>query len=231
MNDFVFDWGRESRTGIAEAIFCESKSAEQIRSILSSAGHNRLLLTRLNNDQYVELSNSFQDNFDYDSLSKTAVFGPKIQAHPSGVGIVCAGTSDLPVAIEALRTLTFYGYRAAVVADVGVAGLWRLMQRIEEIREFSVVLVVAGMEGALFSVVNGLVNAPVIAIPTSVGYGVSKDGDLALKSALGSCSPGLLTVNIDNGFGGACAAVRILRNQSIQLGDTSEMAPAHRAVG
>jgi NCAIR mutase (PurE)-related protein len=98
-----------------------------------------------------------------------------------------------------------------VIADVGVAGLWRLLRRLEEIRAFKVVIAVAGMEGALFSVLAGLVEAPVIAVPVSVGYGVAAGGQGALSSALASCAPGLVTVNIDNGFGAACAAIKMLR--------------------
>lgn len=214
MSDFIIDWERERRTGVAEAVFCEDKSVAQISAILSSTEGKRLLLTRLDEKKVAALPDSLQQGFDYDPLSRTAFWGHGYPLSRCGPGIVCAGTSDLPIAWEASRTLAFYGYDAPIVADVGVAGLWRLMQQIEDIRKFSVVLAVAGMEGALFSVLAGLVEAPVIAIPTSIGYGVCKDGHLALHSALGSCSPGLLTVNIDNGFGGACAALRILRQLS-----------------
>ncbi|MPT24476.1 MAG: nickel pincer cofactor biosynthesis protein LarB, partial [Starkeya sp.] len=126
------------------------------------------------------------------------------------IAVVAAGTSDLPVAREVVRTLAFNGQGARLVADVGVAGLWRLMERIEEIRACRVVIAVAGMEGALFSVLGGLVAAPVIAVPTSVGYGVAEGGRAALTSALASCAPGVVAVNIDNGFGAACAALKML---------------------
>ena len=116
------------------------------------------------------------------------------------------------MAREAVRALAFAGYQAPLIADVGVAGLWRLMQRIDEIRSHRVVIAVAGMEGALFSVLAGLVAAPLIATPTSVGYGVAAGGRAALNSALASCAAGLTCVNIDNGFGAACAALRILRS-------------------
>ena len=125
--------------------------------------------------------------------------------------IVAAGTSDLGVATEAARTLGFHGYAAPLIADVGVAGLWRLMARLEELRTADVLIVVAGMEGALFSVVAGLVAAPVIALPSSVGYGVAAAGRAALHSALASCAPGVVVVNIDNGFGAAAAAIKMLR--------------------
>jgi hypothetical protein len=114
------------------------------------------------------------------------------------------------VASEVLRTLAYHGQSALHVADVGVAGLWRLLERVEELRKMSVVVVVAGMEGALFSVVGGLVPGVVIALPTSVGYGVASGGRAALSSALASCAPGVVAVNIDNGYGAACAAMRVL---------------------
>jgi NCAIR mutase (PurE)-related protein len=107
-------------------------------------------------------------------------------------------------------TLAFHGYEAPIIADVGVAGLWRLMERLEEIRGFRVVIAVAGMEGALFSVLAGLLGAPVIAVPSSVGYGVAAGGHVALNTALASCAPGLVVVNIDNGFGAACAAIAMM---------------------
>jgi pyridinium-3,5-biscarboxylic acid mononucleotide synthase len=128
-----------------------------------------------------------------------------------GIGIVAAGTSDLGVAREAARSLLFHGYAAPVVADVGVAGLWRLMARIEEIRAFRIVVAMAGMEGALFSVLAGLIEAPLIAVPTSVGYGVAQGGRTALAAALASCAPGVVAVNIDNGLGAAAAAIKMLR--------------------
>ncbi|MDR1710252.1 MAG: nickel pincer cofactor biosynthesis protein LarB [Propionibacteriaceae bacterium] len=126
------------------------------------------------------------------------------------VGIVTAGTSDLAVAAEARRTLEFCGYPARIIADVGVAGLWRLTSRIAEIRRFRVVIAVAGFEGALFSVLAGLIRAPLIACPTSVGYGVASGGRVALDAALASCAPGVAVVNIDNGFGAAALAIKIL---------------------
>jgi len=125
--------------------------------------------------------------------------------------VVAAGTSDASVAREAARTLTYYGESPAEITDVGVAGLWRLLERIEEIRTMKVVIAVAGMDAALPTVIGGLVAAPVIGVPTSVGYGASENGQTALKAMLASCSPGLTVTNIDNGYGAACAALRILR--------------------
>jgi pyridinium-3,5-biscarboxylic acid mononucleotide synthase len=140
------------------------------------------------------------------------VVGELRQAAADGpvVAVVCAGTSDLPVAGEAEVTLRFLGHRVRGVRDVGVAGLHRLDARIDELREAAVVIVVAGMEGALPSVIGGLVAAPVIAVPTSVGYGASFQGVAALLGMLNSCASGLTVTNIDNGFGAAMAAHRIL---------------------
>ncbi|MCB8882261.1 nickel pincer cofactor biosynthesis protein LarB [Acidisoma cellulosilytica] len=212
---FVMDWERERRTGVAEAVLCGSKSAAQIAAILdrARAEGRRLLLTRLRLDQFRDLPDPCRADLDFDPVSATAILGaaaPDGAAKP-GTLIVAAGTSDLGAATEAARTLGFHGYAAPMIVDVGVAGLWRLMARLEELRAARVLLVAAGMEGALFSVVAGLVEAPVIALPTSVGYGVAAQGQVALHSALASCAPGVLAVNIDNGFGAAAAAIKILR--------------------
>jgi NCAIR mutase (PurE)-related protein len=214
MSDFEIDWEREARTGVAEALLCDGKSVAQIAAILEAAEGRRLLLTRFDEAKLAKLPAAQRDRIDYDPLSRTAFFGDVAAPAITGAGIVCAGTSDLPVAREAARSLAFAGYQAPVIADVGVAGLWRLMRRIELIRSHSVVVAVAGMEGALFSVLAGLIDAPIIAVPTSIGYGVATGGHAALTSALASCAPGLVTVNIDNGFGGACAAIRILRGMT-----------------
>jgi NCAIR mutase (PurE)-related protein len=139
------------------------------------------------------------------------VLGENAACTASGIGIVAAGTSDLPVAREAARTLAFAGHHAEIIADVGVAGLWRLLGCLDALRQCRVLIAVAGMEGALFSVLAGLVKAPVIAVPTSVGYGIAEGGKAALYAALASCAPGLVVVNIDNGFGAAAAAIKMLR--------------------
>lgn len=213
MSEFEIDWEREGRTGLAEALMCEWKTPSQIEAIVASTGERRMLLTRLDLGKLDSLSETVRRSLDYDCLSRTAVLGGIKEGTPieGAVGIVCAGTSDLPVAREAVRTLAFFGYGGTLVTDVGVAGLWRLMGRLDEIRAFKVVIAVAGMEGALFSVLSGLVEAPVIAVPTAVGYGVAAGGRTALSAALSSCSPGLVVVNIDNGYGAACAALKILR--------------------
>jgi hypothetical protein len=195
-------------------VYCAGKTPDQIGRIVHLARQSarRLLFTRLEHEQLHCLDVVARDALDYDAPSRTAMLGgPAPEAASDVAVIVCAGTSDLPVALEARRTLAFYGVAAPLIGDVGVAGLWRLLDRIEEIRTFPVVIAIAGMEGALFSVVAGAVSGLVIAVPCSVGYGVAQGGTAALHSALASCAPGVVTVNIDNGFGAACAALKAAR--------------------
>ena len=213
MSDFNLDWQREARTGVAEAVLCEPKTPAQIAAILGEAAARsaRLLLTRLALEQYDALPRALREQLDFEPLSRTAILGGLPSGKPiEGTLIVAAGTADLGPAREAARTLAFHGHTAPLIADVGVAGLWRLNEQLGRLREARVLIVAAGMEGALFSVVAGLVSAPVIALPTSVGYGVAAGGVVALHSALSSCAPGVMAVNIDNGFGAAAAAIKIM---------------------
>ena len=208
-----FDFGRQERIGLSEVVFCLGKTPEQIGQAIAIAQARdlSLLLTRLAPEAFAALAAPAQAALDYDPSSRTAVVGAS--RPPEGeplVAVVTAGTSDLPVAREAARTLAFYGVGAREIADVGVAGLWRILKHEQELRRYPVVIVVAGMEGALFSVVGGLVGGVVIAVPTSTGYGAARRGETALHAALASCAPGLVTVNIDNGYGAACAAIRAL---------------------
>ena len=210
-DEFTLDFARPERIGLEEAIFCAGKSVEQIDAILVAAGDRgaSLLLTRLDPEKCSRLGQAAR--LDYCPVSRTAVFGePPAVAGPARVAVVAAGTSDVPVAREALRTLGYAGRAATLFADVGVAGLWRLTTRIEEIRAHPVVIVAAGMDAALPSVVGGLVSSALIAVPTSVGYGVAEGGRTALDAILASCAPGITVVNIDNGYGAACAALRWL---------------------
>jgi NCAIR mutase (PurE)-related protein len=213
--EFQIDWDRERRTGVPEAILCEGKTPSQIDAIIGASVGRRLLLTRLSADVHRALAPDTRELLDYDPLSRTAVLGEPIALADSGIGIVAAGTSDLPVAREAARTLAFSGHRAEIIVDVGVAGLWRLIDRLDALRQCRVLIAVAGMEGALFSVLAGLVRVLVIAVPTSVGYGVAEGGKAALHAALASCAPGLVVVNIDNGFGAAAAALKMLGAESL----------------
>ena len=213
MAEFRLDWDRSTRTGTSEAVLCESKSAPQVDAIAQHALalERRLLFTRLGERKLQRLSPAVRAAMDYEPVSRTAILGGlPPEALPGRVAIVAAGTSDLPVAREAERTLRFAGEAPSLIADVGVAGLWRLMEHVEALRAHRVVIAVAGMEGALFSVLGGLVPGVVVAVPTSVGYGVGKGGRTALHAALASCASGLAVVNIDNGFGAAHAALRVL---------------------
>jgi hypothetical protein len=212
-SDVTFDFARQRRIGLSEAVFCPGKSPAQLGEIigLSRARATPLLLTRLAPDALAALPADDQAALDYDPRSHTAILGPwRAPAGEPNVAVVTAGTSDLRVAREASRTLAFYGIAAREIADVGVAGLWRILAHEEALRRFPAVIVVAGMEGALFSVVAGMVGGLVIAVPTSTGYGVAQGGQTALHAALASCAPGLVVVNIDNGYGAACAAIRAL---------------------
>ncbi len=204
---FVLDAGRGLRIGLPEAIYAEGKTAGQLDAILASAPRP-LLLTRLAPELADVLA---RPGLDYDQQSRTAIYGdpPKLTG-PARVAVVTAGTTDLPVAAEAARTLRCHGEDCLLVPDVGVAGLWRLLARIDELRALPVVIVCAGMDGALPSVLAGLVPGAVIAVPTPVGYGVAGGGHAALHAMLASCAPGLTVVNIGNGYGAACAALRVL---------------------
>ena len=226
----VMDWDREARTGVAEAVYATGKSLSCLAELLERAAEEkrRLLVTRLSAEAFAALPARLIDILNYDALSKTAILGEIAPAPKACVAVVSAGMADASVAQEVSRTLVFAGVGSRQIADVGVAGLWRLMARLEDIRAYPVVVVVAGMEGAIFSVLAGLVRAPIIAVPTSTGYGVSSGGQLALHSALGSCAPGVVVVNIDNGFGAAQAALRVVNG--LQLAETAPLSLSSFAV-
>lgn len=225
------DRRREQRIGMDEAIFAAGKSAVQLNAIVADAlaSGARRLLTRLSGAQFDELSAAHRSALDFDPISRTAMLGERRQIRDTAqIAVVTGGSSDLPVSREAIRTLEYYGEASVHLPDMGVAGLWRLLDHIDALQRMRVVIVAAGMEGALPSVIGGLVRGVVIALPTSVGYGAGEGGRAALSSALASCVPGLMTVNIDNGYGAACAALRVMRPpaQSIAAaaGDGSEHA-------
>ncbi len=204
---------RGTRTGTSEVIYGEGKTKEQVAGIVTSmleACQSRVLVTRLDGEKAAgirELLGAGGIAMEYDPVSRLGVVGGNRVPDGSGtVLVLCAGTSDLSVAEEAARTLEFLGNRVDRAYDVGVAGIHRLLACADRIRDARVIVAVAGMEGALASVVAGLASCPVIAVPTSVGYGASLGGIAALLAMLNSCANGVSVVNIDNGFGAAYQA-------------------------
>lgn len=210
------DLDRERRIGFPEVVYGEGKTPEQLRAIfLKLREHaDRVLATRITPDK-AEAVQAELPTAVYNATSRTLTWTktPLAPAAGSGyVAVVCAGTSDLPVAEEAAVTAEMMGCRVERIADVGVAGIHRLFGSLEKIRGADVIVVAAGMEGALPSVLGGLVSKPVIAVPTSVGYGASFGGLSAVLGMLNSCAPGVTVVNIDNGFGAGYAAGVIYQN-------------------
>ena len=210
------DHHRHLRLGVPEVVFGESKTADQIVTIASKIlqHHGRVLVTRVDAEKARTVSNAIPA-LEYDATARLLVATPQpptmIAVEP--VAVVAAGTSDLPIAEEAVVTLAFAGVPAERVYDVGVAGIHRLFGELPKISSAPAVIVVAGMEGALPSVVGGLVSVPVVAVPTSVGYGVALSGFAALFGMLTSCAAGITVVNIDNGFGAAMAVLRMMRHR------------------
>ena len=207
------DHHRVIRNGYPEIIYCESKTAEQIADVITainSSGEN-VFGTRVKPEQYEELISKFP-NISYDPVSRTIYIKNKdVVVSEKVIAVVTAGTSDMPVAEEAAVTAEVLGNKVDRIYDVGVAGIHRLFSNQERINNANVIIVVAGMEGALASVVGGMVEKPVIAVPTSVGYGASFEGLAPLLTMLNSCASGVGVVNIDNGFGAAYLAATINR--------------------
>jgi len=209
------DHHRQLRRGFCEVIYCPGKTAEQIVEIFSSLAEkgDNVLATRATEEVFEALSatNRFP-KARYERQARAIVLEQKpIERCKTVLPIVTAGTADLPVAMEAKVTAEVMGQPAELICDVGVAGLHRIMRHVRRLQEANVIIVVAGMEGALVSVVGGLVGCPVIAVPTSVGYGASFEGLSALLTMLNSCSAGVTVVNIDNGFSAAVTATLINR--------------------
>ncbi len=206
------DLDRGPRCGFPEFIYGAGKSIEQLLTIIPALldEEQPVLITRLDNIKAQAVTAAYPQA-QYDERAGTVLIqAPNAVKQPGKVAIVTAGTSDLGVALEAKYTAELCGVTTDLFTDVGVAGLHRLLQVSPRLRESDVVIVIAGMEGALPSVVGGLVKVPVIAVPTSVGYGAALHGITALLGMLTSCASGVTVVNIDNGFGAACAAVRML---------------------
>ncbi len=209
----LFDHSRAARIGLPEAVFCEGKPFDAVADLLARFGRGSgcpILFTRLAAEVFEEMPASVREKYDYHPLSRTA-FGETLPARARGrVAVVSAGTADGFVAWEAARTLAYLGIAHKVFEDCGVAGLWRLAQRLEEINAFDAVIVAAGLDAALASVLGGLTSKPIFGVPTSVGYGMARNGQTALTSMLCSCAPGVAIMNIDNGYGAACAAARVV---------------------
>jgi pyridinium-3,5-biscarboxylic acid mononucleotide synthase len=211
--DFArIDHHRSLRSGIPEIVYAPGKSLEQLvaisRRILEGAG--RLLITRIDRTLYDRLLYEIP-TLEYHEAARAAYVDDSSEAKQRGVMVLAGGTADLPVAEEAALTATLLGSEVERLYDVGVAGLHRLFDKIEAIRQANVIVAVAGMEGALPSVVAGLVGVPVLAVPTSVGYGASFGGIAPLLTMLNSCANGVAVVNIDNGFGAGYLAATINR--------------------
>lgn len=212
----LLDHSRSERCGFPEFVYGAGKSADEICRIipaLRDRGH-ALLVTRVDPDKAAAILEKFPQ-LCYDEKSRALFeFAANRKKRPGKAAIVCAGTSDLAVAMEAKITIDICDYSTELFCDIGVASIERLFSVLEALRQCDCAIVIAGMEGALPSVVGGLLKAPVIAVPTSVGYGVSAGGFAALTGMLSSCASGVTVVNIDNGFGAACAAIRILNNRN-----------------
>ncbi|MEM7101003.1 MAG: nickel pincer cofactor biosynthesis protein LarB [Pseudomonadota bacterium] len=209
----VLDHNRALRTGSAEVVFGEGKSAQQISDIIAAmlGNNSNVLVTRIEPEKHAQLT-GLPDNASYTGASRIlSIVNTPQAAMETTIAVVTAGTSDIDVAEEAAITAEFFGNQVTRIYDVGVAGLHRLLGRLDDLRKARVLVVVAGMEGALPSVVGGLVDKPVIAVPTSVGYGAAFDGVAAMLGMLTSCASGVSVVNIDNGFGAGFLANRINR--------------------
>jgi len=207
------DHHRELRTGYPEIVYCSGKTNEQVRAIFEVMNdhENNIIGTRADKDLFEFISKSFPDAVYYETARIISIRKKEIVPPSTKIAIITAGTSDIPVAEEAAVTAELLGNEVVRIYDAGVAGIHRLVDKLPEIRDCRVAVVIAGMEGALASVVGGLVNMPVIAVPTSVGYGASYQGISALLSMLTSCAAGITVVNIDNGFGAGFSASRINR--------------------
>jgi hypothetical protein len=213
--DAVIDHHRALRTGVPEVVYGESKTPEQIVAALGAlaAKGGGALATRVSADKAAIVCARVPgaEHLEVARIVKVAPAPAHVRERRGQVAVVAAGTSDVAIAEEAAVTIEFLGCQAVRITDVGVAGVHRLMARVGELRAADALVVVAGMEGALPSVIAGLVDRPLVAVPTSVGYGVGAGGLIAMGTMLSSCAPGITVVNIDNGFGAGVAAARIAR--------------------
>ncbi|HPT11834.1 MAG TPA: nickel pincer cofactor biosynthesis protein LarB [Bacteroidales bacterium] len=205
------DTHRELRTGYPEIVYCAGKTDEQVKAIfefMDKRGNN-IMGTRAPEEMFNTLSPYFPDAVYYKEARIISIKKKDIKPAPQAIAVITAGTSDIPVAEEAAVTAELLGNNVIRIYDTGVAGIHRLVDKLPDIKKCRVAIVIAGMEGALASVIGGLVNMPIIAVPTSIGYGASFGGISALLAMLTSCAAGVTVVNIDNGFGAGFAASRI----------------------
>jgi len=213
LGDLRLDHARADRTGEPEVVFAEGKTPDQaaraVAGLLEGSGTGPVLATRASADHAAAIG--AVADITYDEVGRVVVARRAIESTPGLVAVVAAGTSDVPVTTECLTTLEAFGIATDQMVDVGIAGLHRLLEVRDRLRAADVVVVAAGMEGALPTAVASLVTAPVVAVPTSIGYGAAFDGLAALLGMLTSCAPGISVVNIDNGFGAALVARRALR--------------------
>jgi NCAIR mutase (PurE)-related protein len=209
----TFDHDRTTRIGLPEAVFCEGKPPEVLNELvlhLAERQSGPVLFTRLNISVLEQLGGTAVAALDYDPLSRTAFLGGTLPVRAGfSTAVVTAGTADLAVAQEVVRTLEFLGLPSSLITDVGVAGIWRLQAKMLEINQHDAVVAIAGLDAALATVLGAMTPLPVVAVPTSVGYGVARGGTGALHSMLSSCAAGLAVMNIDNGFGAAFAVARM----------------------
>ena len=215
--DIRFDFQRRERIGLIEAIWGADKSVDQLKRLSEEVlGKKEIVfITRINKEKAYSLLDVYKEGRFYEEANCLIIGENKNKITTNKkVAIISGGSSDLAVTLEAKISLEIYGINCQTFIDVGVAGLHRLFSEIEEINKYDVLIVCAGMEGALATVIGGLLPQPIIAVPVAVGYGVSKNGETALNSMLASCSPGIAVMNIDNGYGAAMAALRIIKSIS-----------------
>jgi pyridinium-3,5-biscarboxylic acid mononucleotide synthase len=212
---YNIDHKRDERIGFQEIVFGASKSVDQLRKIINDflKINKSVLCTKVQKKKAKVLSAEFPESF-YDQVSKILIIGKfPSEVSKDEVAILSGGTSDQYLVNEIYFTLKFFGKDAERFQDIGVAGVHRLLNNLEKLKKFKVVIVIAGFEGALPTVTGGLLSQPIIAVPAAVGYGISRGGKVALNSMLSSCANGITVVNIENGYGAAMAALRILNLQ------------------
>lgn len=215
-NDLDFakiDIDRTSRRGFAESVFCECKTIDKLIGIFEAfqKTETNVLGTRASSEQFIELKKHFGENLHYNPQAKTLKLILNKIEKIGEIAVCTGGTGDIPVAEEAAETAEFFGSNVKKYYDIGISGIHRLFDKMDEIKKANVIIAVAGMEGALGSVITGMVDVPVIAVPTSIGYGTSFNGLSALLTMLNSCAEGMTVVNIDNGFNAGYSANQINR--------------------